>query len=297
MVGTDVAVRTQPQQIVRLSNEQLRYISQTEFVPKGMRGKLPQILACIAMGRELGLGDMVALNTIHVIDGRASLSAEAMVSLVRKRGHSIQGNFSGDSCTVSGRRADNGDEMTATWTKEMAVEAGLASKSNWKSYPASMLWARAVSQLCRMLFADCFAGGTYTPEELEQGTPAEFDEIESPELGPAGPGSDAVGDPKAGESADSVQPGRPVSEVVTGEAPSPTAPQLKKLNLLVGTLRDAGHITTPMVWQAVGRDPVVSEDGELHWSPLRDSLTKQEASELIERLQKFADTIGSGVAA
>jgi hypothetical protein len=35
-----------------------------------MRGNLPAILACVAMGRELGLGDMVALRTINVIDGR-----------------------------------------------------------------------------------------------------------------------------------------------------------------------------------------------------------------------------------
>ncbi len=31
------------------------------------------------------------------------------------------------------------------------------SKRRHKKYPEAMLWARAVSQLCRMLFADCFA--------------------------------------------------------------------------------------------------------------------------------------------
>jgi len=154
---------------VTLSAEQLQYIAHTEFVPKSMRGNLPAILACVAMGRELGLGDMVALRTIHVIDGRTALSAEAMVALVRQRGHSIQGNFSADSCTVTGKRADNGDEMTVTWTKQMAIDAGLANKSNWKSYAPAMLWARAVSQLSRMLFADCFAGSTHTPEEISDG--------------------------------------------------------------------------------------------------------------------------------
>jgi hypothetical protein len=56
--------------------------------------------------------------------------------------------------------------MTSTWTLAMAERAGLANKQNWKRYPEAMLWARAVSQLCRMLFADCFAGATYTTEEL-----------------------------------------------------------------------------------------------------------------------------------
>jgi hypothetical protein len=89
-----------------------------------------------------------------------------MVALVRKRGHSITGNFSADSCTVTGKRADNGDEMTVTWTTEMAQRGGAAREGQLEEVPAAMLWARAVSQLCRMLFADCFAGATYTPEEI-----------------------------------------------------------------------------------------------------------------------------------
>jgi len=67
---------------------------------------------------------------------------------------------------VTGKRSDNGDEMSVTWTLEMAERAGLLNKQNWKKYPEAMLWARAASQLCRMLFADCFAGATYTPEEI-----------------------------------------------------------------------------------------------------------------------------------
>jgi hypothetical protein len=38
------------------------------------------------------------------------------------------------------------------------------------------VWARAVSQLCRMLFADCFAGSTHTPEEIAEGQFEEFDD-------------------------------------------------------------------------------------------------------------------------
>lgn len=263
-MGTDVAVREDAPATVRLSADQLQYIAHTEFVPKSMRGKLPAILACVAMGRELGLGDMVALNTIHVIEGRTSLSAEAMVGLVRKRGHSIQGNFSGDSCTVTGKRADNGDEMTVTWTKEMAEEAGLLGKDNYRKYRPAMLWARGVSQLCRMLFADCFAGATYTPEE--------------------------IGDPDAFDSEPLV-----LDEAPEGEKAS--EPQLKKLNVLVGTLREAGHVNNEQLWRAMGREPEVSEDGALHWSPLRDSLTKEQASALIERLTRLEERVSEAAPA
>ena len=174
----EIAVR----QATPLTTEQLKYLSGTDFVQPGMRNNIPAILACVAMGRELGIGDMVALRSIHIIDGKATFSAELMVQLVRRAGHSIMGEVAEGSASVKGRRADNGDEMSVTWTMAMAERAGLAAKQNWKKYPEAMLWARAVSQLCRMLFADCFAGATYTTEEL----------------GDADTGADGVPEPEEG---------------------------------------------------------------------------------------------------
>lgn len=39
-------------------------------------------------------------------------------------------------------------------------------KDVWKKYEGQMLWNRAASQLCRMLFGDCLGGAIYTAEEL-----------------------------------------------------------------------------------------------------------------------------------
>lgn len=147
--------------------EQVRLIAQTEFVPSGLRGKPHAILACVLTGRELGIGPMQALKQIAIVDGKAHLSAELMVALARRRGHSISGKAGPQEAIVTGKRADNGDEVTVTWTLDMAKRAGLLGKKNWSSYPEAMLWARAVSQLCRMLFPDVIAGGIYTADELE----------------------------------------------------------------------------------------------------------------------------------
>ncbi len=174
-MSTDIAIR---RQTTSLTNEQLEFISRTEFVPPGLRGNLPAIMACVATGRELGIGDMAALKSIHVIDGKPTFSAELMVQLVRRAGHSITGLVGDGRAVVTGMRADNGDTITVEWTHEMAEKAGLAKKQNWVRYENSMLWARAVSQLSRMLFADCFAGQTYTPEELEDSV------VETPSLEP-----------------------------------------------------------------------------------------------------------------
>jgi hypothetical protein len=304
-----------------LSNDQLSYIAGTEFVPQGLRGNLPAILACVATGRALGIPDITALRSIHIIDGKATYSAELMVMLVRKQGHSITGEVAAGAATVVGTRKDNGDTMTVTWTLEMAERAGLLGKQNWRKYPESMLWARAASQLCRMLFADCFAGGTYTPEEIG----AEFtDSVGEPEADAVRGGrepvsvaqpvldGDAVASPtdtgtEGGGGSPSVDLSDP--DIPFGDAPpdppKPSAAQIKKLNVLVkavgpeslaerfgptllprvyATIADIRGWTTDELVNTIGGKDA---EGTLRWSPLRDALSKHEAHELIERLEKI----------
>lgn len=162
-----VIERYAPPKPERLSSNELKFIVNSELVPRQYRGKPADMFACVLLGRQLGIGDMHALRSIYVVDGKASISAELMVTLTRLRGHSITADYGEGRVTVKGRRADNGDEMSVTWTKSMAERAGLAGKDNWKKYPEAMLWARAVSQLCRMLFPDVLAGMSYTPDEVE----------------------------------------------------------------------------------------------------------------------------------
>ncbi len=146
----------------------LKMIADTELVPKGLRGNPAAMYAAVLMGREIGLGPMQSMNMIDVVDGRPSLSAELQVAMIREAGHSITlEEFSDAVATVVGSRRDGGDSMRVSFTIEMADRAGLTGKRNWKQYPEAMLWARAVSMLARMLFADVFAVvHAYTAEEL-----------------------------------------------------------------------------------------------------------------------------------
>lgn len=160
--------RYQPKAIERLGVNQVQAIANTDLIPPKLRGNVPAIMATILKGRALGLDDMHALTALHWIDGKPTLPAETMVLLSRRAGHSIVGEYGDGKVTARGKRGDTGDEMTVTWTLEMAQRANLLGKDNWKKYPESMLWARAASQLCRMLFADVLAGVGYTPEELER---------------------------------------------------------------------------------------------------------------------------------
>lgn len=142
-------------------------VSNTPFVPTGLRGKPESVLACILYGAELGIGPMQSLNSIHVIEGRTAMSPELMRAMVARHGHRIDVlENSATVCEVKGVRSDTGSTATVRWTMEDAKLAGLAGKNNWKNYPRAMLLARATSELCRIVFPDIIAGLSYTPEEV-----------------------------------------------------------------------------------------------------------------------------------
>jgi Recombination directionality factor-like len=112
----------------------------------------------------------------------------------------------------------------------------------------------------------------------------------------AGRGSDTP--PQASETAASPAP-------ASGVKP-PTKPQLTKLGVLVGKLRDETQLlSTEMLYAGVARnrkvDVTVMIDltegaydpkGILHFGPLMATLTRPEASELIDQLEAFATKEG-----
>lgn len=166
----------------------LQAIAGTEMVPRSYRNKPEAILACILMGRELGMGPMESLRRIDVIDGSPTPSAEWMVARVFEEGHAIYATEqTAERCTVVGKRFRDGEvvaESSFTFTIDMARRAGLTNKNNWKNYPEAMLFWRAVGQLCRQLFPDVLGGLKNLPDELgsadwEPPSPAEVETVET----------------------------------------------------------------------------------------------------------------------
>lgn len=123
-------------------------------------------------GTELGFQAIQSLSSVHVIKGKATLSAQAMKALVYRHG---AGSFTDEwgedeqgrpTITVTAKRSDNGDTESITWTLVDAKRAGLLNGRNWKQYPRDMLWSRATASVCRKLFPD-ICGGLYTPGEAK----------------------------------------------------------------------------------------------------------------------------------
>lgn len=148
-----------------------REIAKTQFVPKEIRGKPDQVLACILTGRELGIGPMESLRKINMIDGRPAFAAELMLSLMRKGGVVLlETEATMEAAKIKAKRSDTGEVATVdfTWEEAQRIDGGkLVNKSNWKNYRQDMLWARAVSRLGRRLAPDLLGGMSYSAEEVQ----------------------------------------------------------------------------------------------------------------------------------
>jgi hypothetical protein len=149
--------------VVELSNA----ITNTEFVPDSLRGKVAATAAAIFAGREMGLPPMTALRNVHVIKGRPSLSAQAMLALVLARGHDIEwGEVSSARAEIRGRRRGSDAWTTVVFTIEDAKRAGYTKNDTYTKTPRAMLRARAIAELCRAIFPDVI-NGMPAAEELD----------------------------------------------------------------------------------------------------------------------------------
>lgn len=151
--------------VSRLAN----FIAETDFVPRALRNRPAAVAACILTGRELGIGPMQSLKSIHMVQGVPSLSAEYKRARALAAGHEIVFDDTNSTrCVIRGRRSGTERWVTIQWTLDMARRAKLAGKDVWQQYPQRMLQARASSELCDLLFPDASLG-LATMEVLEDG--------------------------------------------------------------------------------------------------------------------------------
>ena len=140
-------------------------------MPGALRGRPGAVLAAVLLGRDWGLGPLESLRMIDVIDGSPGPSAELLLRLYRRAGHTLdvhQADTQG--VVVTGKRGDTGETLKISFMLEDAARAGLVTVGDnnevkarsargkpmpWETYTADLLWARAVSRLVRRLAPDC----------------------------------------------------------------------------------------------------------------------------------------------
>lgn len=144
-------------------------LSQSSLLPTAMRGKMPDVLVTIMAGAEMGLPPMASLRAFHVIEGRPVLSADGMVAIVLGSGKAKyfeRVEESDTSVTYETCRVGTDKPRRCTWTIQMAKNAALHLKDNWRAYPRAMLASRAKAELARDVFSDVLMG-CYTDDEID----------------------------------------------------------------------------------------------------------------------------------
>jgi len=128
------------------------------------------LFAIVQKAKSLGISPLEALNGgLFYVQGKVGMSTELMASLIRQQGHSIVKDPKSDNtiCILQGKRKDNGDTWTISFSIDDAKRAGLF-KNMYEKYPAVMLYNRACSMLARQLFPDVIKGCGYSLEELNE---------------------------------------------------------------------------------------------------------------------------------
>jgi hypothetical protein len=125
-----------------------------------------QAMALMLIAQAEGLHPAIAARDYHVINGRPTLKADAMLARFHSAGGSVRWGEYTDRRVVGTFSHPQGGSVEIEWTLDMAMAAGLTKNPTWKSYPRQMLRARCISEGIRTVFPGVVVG-TYTPEEAE----------------------------------------------------------------------------------------------------------------------------------
>jgi hypothetical protein len=193
----EVAIRDTTQPAFSLTprnlEEALKFaeiMSKSDLVPRDFRDKPGNILVAIQKGLEIGLSPMAALESIAVINGRASLWGDALLGLVQVSPQ-YEWHNEAESTPTKGVcivKRKGHEPHRVEFSIEDAKRAGLLGKSGpWQQYTARMLTLRARAFALRDKFADVLKGLSMAEEALD--SPQSQPQTVSAEVQPAAPPS------------------------------------------------------------------------------------------------------------
>ena len=125
-----------------------------------------QAMALMLIAQAEGLHPAIAARDYHIIQGRPSLKADAMLARFQAAGGKVEWGEYTDTCVVGTFSHPKGGAVTIEWTIEMGRKAGLTKNPTWNQYPRQMLRSRCISEGIRTVFPGVVVG-TYSEEEAE----------------------------------------------------------------------------------------------------------------------------------
>lgn len=125
-----------------------------------------EIFAAAEMGRELGLGPVMSLNSIFPVNGKLGMMTNVMLAVANQRAGvtwKVEA-MTQKGCIIIFSRPGF-EPLKASFDESDAKAAGLLGKDNWKAYPTDMYFIRAAARGVRKIAPDAITG-LYSVEEL-----------------------------------------------------------------------------------------------------------------------------------
>lgn len=140
-----------------------------------------QALVLMALCESEGLHPIRAAQDYHIINGRPSMRAEAMMSRFQAAGGVIRWLDNSDTrCAAMFSHPSSPDPVTIDWDLDRAKKAQLLNNAMWGKYPRAMLRARVISEGIRTVYPGVLSG-MYTPEEVRDMGSVEVIETSGPD--------------------------------------------------------------------------------------------------------------------
>jgi hypothetical protein len=130
-----------------------------------------EAMALMLIAQAEGQHPAVAARDYHIVEGRPSLKADAMLARFIQAGGRVKWGAYTDEKVEATFSHPQGGEVTVDWTIKRAQQITsrgkkITDKDNWRNYPRQMLRARVISEGIRTVYPGV-AVGVYTPEEVQ----------------------------------------------------------------------------------------------------------------------------------
>lgn len=205
----------QEKQILDAQKEKLAILRNGGMLPKGCDER--EAFARMAVGVEMGMRPMQALNGIAMINGKPSLHTDSIPSIVAASGlledqdHKFTGE--GDKLECSYWCKKKGLPTIQHWEYSVAdaKAAGLLSRDSWRNHLRKMLFNRARTYCLRNTFPEVL-GNMYDSDEASEFSSIDDEPVFIPAEEPKKRGR------KPKEEIKDLQPENAVEEITTQDA-------------------------------------------------------------------------------
>jgi len=129
--------------------------------------KSPEEFVALALVAQAeGRHPAIVARDYHIINGRPSLKADAILARFQEAGGAVKWISLSDTIAEAEFSHPQGGSVKIDWTLERAKKAGVTGNPTWSKYPRAMLRARVISEGVRTVYPAVLCG-VYTPEEVQ----------------------------------------------------------------------------------------------------------------------------------